>query len=117
LLKSAGLSHTQYNVLRILRGASPETLSCGEIAQRLITRDPDITRLLDRLESRGLISRMRGTTDRRVVRSTVTPAGLDLLQQLDEPLHQAHLRQLAHMSEQDLQTLVRLLEEARSGAD
>jgi DNA-binding MarR family transcriptional regulator len=83
----------------------------------MITRDPDITRLLDRLGSRGLIARSRATSDRRVVRARIAQAGLELLQQLDEPIHQAHQKQLAHMSDQDLQTLIRLLEEARSGAD
>src|SRR3954463_10320094 len=77
VLKTAGLTATQYNVLRILRGvgavqpvkeAGETALSCGEIAQRMITRDPDVTRLLDRLEQRGLITRCRGQKDRRVVR-------------------------------------------------
>ena len=76
---------TQYNVLRILRGA-PEGLPCGEIANRMITRDPDITRLLDRLEKRGLISRSRETKDRRTVMARITPDGLKLLARLDEPV-------------------------------
>src|SRR5215475_5473336 len=74
LLKTEELSATQYNVLRILRGA-PEGLPCGEIGNRMITRDPDITRLLDRLEKRGLISRSRETLDRRMVIAKITPAG------------------------------------------
>src|SRR5437879_13201337 len=75
VLKTADLSATQYNVLRILRGA-PEGLACGEIASRMITRDPDVTRLLDRLAKRGLISRRRETKDRRTVLARITPAGL-----------------------------------------
>ncbi|MFZ0701696.1 MAG: MarR family transcriptional regulator, partial [Candidatus Acidiferrales bacterium] len=75
VLKPDGLSPTQYNVLRILRG-SPEGLPCGEIAGRMITRDPDITRLLDRLEKRGLILRTRQNQDRRTVLTRITPAGL-----------------------------------------
>src|SRR6202049_3943019 len=78
VLKTEDLSATQYNVLRILRGA-PEGLLCGEIASRMITRDPDVTRLLDRLEKRGLISRCRETKDRRTVMARITQAGLKLL--------------------------------------
>src|SRR5579863_4480288 len=88
-LKSEDLSPTQYNVLRILRGA-PAGLPCGEIADRMITRDPDITRLLDRLEKRELISRCRETKDRRMVMTRITPQGLKLLGRLDEPIQQAH---------------------------
>src|ERR1700747_370004 len=75
LRKSADLSPTQYNVLRILRGA-PDGLACGEIGSRMITRDPDITRLLDRLEKRALISRCRESKDRRMVLTRITPQGL-----------------------------------------
>src|SRR5271167_3966247 len=75
VLKTEDLSATQYNVLRILRGA-PGGLACGEIAGRMITRDPDVTRLLDRLEKRGLISRWRETRDRRTVMARITPQGL-----------------------------------------
>src|ERR1700752_2153169 len=84
VLKTADLSPTQYNVLRILRG-SPEGLPCGEIASRMITRDPDITRLLDRLEKRGLISRCRETKDRRMVMARITADGIKLLAPLEEP--------------------------------
>src|SRR6202042_3480209 len=85
VLKTEDLSATQYNVLRILRGA-PEGLPCGEVANRMITKDPDITRLLDRLEKRGLISRSREAKDRRTVTARITPAGLKLLGGLDEPV-------------------------------
>jgi DNA-binding MarR family transcriptional regulator len=116
VLKSAGISHTQYNVLRILRGAAGagEHLSCREIATRMITRDPDMTRLLDRLESRGLISRSRSTIDRRVVYTRITEAGLLVLKQLDEPVRAMHRRQLGHMGEARLHELIRLLEAARA---
>src|SRR4029077_4271298 len=93
ILKTEDLSATQYNVLRILRGA-PEGLSCGEIASRMITRHPDVTRLLDRLEKRGLISRCRETKDRRTVMVRITPDGLKLLTRLDQPVQAAHRKQL-----------------------
>jgi DNA-binding MarR family transcriptional regulator len=91
-LKSQDLPHPQYNVLRILRGARPEALTCGEIAERMIVRDPDITRLLDRLERKGFITRTRDTEDRRVVRTAISPAGLAELERLDAviPVHPLH---------------------------
>jgi DNA-binding MarR family transcriptional regulator len=108
LLKPEDLSATQYNVLRILRGA-PEGLACAEIARRMITRDPDVTRLLDRLERRGLISRWRETKDRRTVMARITPEGLTLLARLDEPVQAAHRKQLGHLGRKRLQTLAKLL--------
>jgi DNA-binding MarR family transcriptional regulator len=81
-LKSQDLPHPQYNVLRILRGAQPGALTCSEIAERMIVRDPDITRLLDRLEKRGFVTRTRDSDDRRVIRTAITPAGLSELQRL-----------------------------------
>jgi len=113
ILKPEDLSSTQYNVLRILRGA-PEGLPCGEIAKRMITRDPDITRLLDRLEKRGLISRSREVRDRRTVMARVTGAGLKLLARLDEPIQEAHRKQLGHLGRERLRLLTDLLQEARS---
>jgi DNA-binding MarR family transcriptional regulator len=113
VLKPEDLSGTQYNVLRILRGA-PEGLACGEIANRMITRDPDVTRLLDRLEKRGLISRCRETKDRRTVMTRITPAGLKLLANLDEPVQSAHRRQLGHLGPKRLRALAELLHIARS---
>src|SRR6266496_3289060 len=100
VLKADDLSANQYNVLRILRG-SPEGLPCGEIASRMITRDPDITRLLDRLEKRKLISRCRETKDRRMVMARITPDGLKLLGRLDEPVHEAHRQQLGHLRSEE----------------
>jgi DNA-binding MarR family transcriptional regulator len=111
--KAEGISPTQYNVLRILRGA-PEGLPCGEIASRMITRDPDITRLLDRLERRGLISRSREVRDRRTVVARITSNGLKLLARLDEPVQDVHRKQLGHLGRQRLRALTSLLQASRS---
>jgi DNA-binding MarR family transcriptional regulator len=116
LLKSVELSFAQYNVLRILRGAEPEGLTCGAIAERMVNRDPDITRLLDRLEGRRLVGRSRDKDDRRVVVARITATGLKLLGQLDEPIDLLHREQLAHMSRKQLETLAELLELARHPA-
>jgi DNA-binding MarR family transcriptional regulator len=113
VLKPSGLSATQYNVLRILRGAGAEGLACSKVGCRMISRDPDITRLLDRLESRGLISRARGEKDRRVVKTFITEEGLRILAELDGPVQELHRRQLHHMSREKLRQLMRLLEVAR----
>jgi DNA-binding MarR family transcriptional regulator len=113
VLKHEDLSATQYNVLRVLRGA-PEGLACGEIASRMITRDPDITRLLDRMEKRGLISRCRETEDRRTVMVRITLDGLKLLARLDEPVEEAHRKQLGHMGRERLRALTALLQAARA---
>jgi DNA-binding MarR family transcriptional regulator len=113
LLKTEELSSTQYNVLRILRG-SPQGLPCGEIGNRMITRDPDITRLLDRLEKRALISRCRETKDRRMVLVRITPEGLTALSRLDEPVQEAHRKQLGHLGRERLRALTELLGAARS---
>ena len=115
VLKAEDLSPTQYNVLRILRGTR-EGLACGEIANRMITRDPDITRLLDRLEKRDLITRWRDAQDRRVVMARITSQGLKLLARLDEPVQEMHRRLLGHLGRQRLQQLAELLEEARRKA-
>lgn len=116
VLKAAGLTGTQYNVLRILRGAGSAGLSCGEVAGRMITRDPDLTRLLDRLEARGLVTRARDGEDRRVVTTRITQRGLDLLAQLDEPVQAQNRKTVGHLGEQKLRALAQLLDEARSGA-
>jgi DNA-binding MarR family transcriptional regulator len=91
LLKIRDLSPAQYNVLRILRGAGNKGLPCGEIGARMVTRDPDVTRILDRLERRKLVSRERGAGDRRVVSTCITPAGMSLLKTLDAPLMKIRL--------------------------
>jgi DNA-binding MarR family transcriptional regulator len=113
VFRPVDLTGTQYNVLRILRGAGQAGLGCQEIGRRLITRDPDLTRLLDRLEKRGLVARQRQSDDRRVVRTTITQSGLDILAGLDEPIRQMHKRLLGHISPERLATLNELLEEAR----
>lgn len=116
VLKSGDVSPTQYNVLRILRGA-PQGLTCSEIGRRMITRDPDITRLLDRLERRGLISRCRETKDRRQVQTRITPEGLRLLAELDQPVAEIHRQQLGHLGREGLHSLQALLEKAREHAE
>ncbi len=115
VLKAEELSPTQYNVLRILRGA-PEGLACGEIGDRMITRDPDITRLLDRLEKRKLITRWRDATDRRVVLARITGEGLKTLARLDQPIVEMHRGLLGHLGRRRLGELCRLLGIARQNA-
>jgi DNA-binding MarR family transcriptional regulator len=112
VMKSEDLSSAQYNVLRILRGA-PEGLPCGEIGSRMIARDPDITRLLDRLEKRTLISRCRESKDRRMVLTRITPEGLELLARLDVPVREQHRAQLGHLGRERLRALADLLRESR----
>jgi DNA-binding MarR family transcriptional regulator len=112
VLRAADISPTQYNVLRILRGA-PEGATCSEIGSRMISRDPDITRLLDRLEKRGLVSRCRQTRDRRRVLTRITDAGLKLLAQLDAPVLDTHCLLLGHLGPEKLHSLLELLGEAR----
>lgn len=111
LTRTAELTGTQYNVLRILRGAEPGGLACRGIGDRMITHDPDITRLLDRMEKRGLITRERQKDDRRVVKTRITPHGLALLKPLDRPMRDLHKRQFRHMAGARLKTLFDLLEE------
>lgn len=113
VLKQADLSATQYNVLRILRGAG-EGLSCGEIGKRMITHDPDITRLLDRLEKRRMVARSRDNKDRRLVLTRITPEGMKLLGGLDEPVQAAHRSLLGHLSREKQRQLTELLEVARA---
>src|SRR5271163_4028182 len=112
VMKTEDVSSTQYNVLRILRGA-PEGLPCGEISNRMVTRDSDITRLLDRLEKRSLVSRSRETKDRRTVWARITPQGLKLLARLDEPVLTTHFELLGHLGAKRLNLLTDLLRLAR----
>ena len=114
ILRAENLSLSQYNVLRILRGSGERGLACGEISERMIRRDPDLTRLLDRMEARGLVTRARGASDRRVVLATITKAGLDLLDSLDAEVEATVQKTLAHMPEERLIALCELLEEARA---
>jgi DNA-binding MarR family transcriptional regulator len=103
----------QYNALRLLRGEHPSTMPTLVLASRLVSRAPDITRLLDKLERRGLVVRDRPADNRRVVRIGITESGLALLADLDEPVSECHIRQLGHLSPEQLNTLSRLLQEAR----
>jgi len=113
ILKLAGLSPTQYNVLRILRGAGEGGLCCREVAERMITRDPDITRLVDRLERRGLLARSRESHDRRVITLRITEVGRKILKDLDGPMEEHNRNRLSHMEKGDLRKLLQLLEAAR----
>ena len=114
VLKSADLTPTQYNALRILRGAGEEGLTCGEIGGRMVTRESDVTRLLDRLEKRGLITRERPETNRRVVITRITDVGLGLLAELDGPVQEANRAAAGHLGRTRLKALNELLEELRS---
>jgi DNA-binding MarR family transcriptional regulator len=111
VIKSAGLTSTQYNVLRILRGAEPDGLPCRAIGDRMISHDPDMTRMLDRMERRGWITRNRETQDRRVVKTRITDDGLKLLKKLDQPVRETHKKQFQHMNFARLKALGELLEE------
>ena len=112
-LKAHSLSTSQYNVLRILRGAGPEGLCRNEVGTRLVTQVPDVTRLLDRMEDAGLISRQRGTEDRRYVTTRITRKGLDLVDALDKPMTELLQAQLGHVSKKALRSLVDALAEVR----
>jgi DNA-binding MarR family transcriptional regulator len=112
LLKAHGLTGAQYNVLRILRGAEPEGLACSNISDRMISHDPDMTRLLDRMEKRALITRQRQKDDRRVVKTRITPPGLDLLKGLDQPIRELHKRQFRHIAPAQLKVFADLLDQA-----
>ena len=113
VLKPSGLTQSQYNVLRILRGAGSGGLLCREISDRMITRDPDMTRLLDRLEVRSLVTRSRDRQDRRSITVRITQAGKELLAGLDEPVSDLHKQQLSHLGGERLRALIKLLEGAR----
>jgi DNA-binding MarR family transcriptional regulator len=112
-LKAHGITLTQYNVLRILRGAGPDGLCRYEIGERLITPVPDVSRLLDRMTAAGLLTRERALADRRLVVACITPRGLELLEALDGPSQEIIDAQMQHMSDEQLVTLRDLLELAR----
>ncbi len=116
LLTPYGVSPTQYNALRILRGAGDAGRSCGEMAERMINHDPDITRLVDRLERRGLVKRSREGRDRRVIITRIAPAGAELLSRLDRPVAEFNREMLQHLGAGPLRTLIKLLELAREKA-
>jgi DNA-binding MarR family transcriptional regulator len=107
------LTAQQYNALRLLRAAYPEPIATLTISDRLVSRAPDITRLIDKLEERGLVRRERPANDRRTVLIGITDAGLDLLVEIAKPLRECHLRQLGHLSVADLRKLTTLLRAAR----
>jgi MarR family transcriptional regulator, organic hydroperoxide resistance regulator len=111
LLKANGLTGAQYNVLRILRGAEPEGLACSTIGERMISHDPDMTRLLDRMEKRSLITRQRQSDDRRIVKTRITSSGLQILKRLEQPIRELHKHQFQHMPGARVRTLARLLRE------
>lgn len=113
-LKKYGLTGTQYNALRILRGAGPEGLPCREIGDRMITHDPDITRLLNRLETRGLVERSRDKKDRRVIYGKITPSGFKLLREMDGPIEKQGREMLRNVGQEKLKELIDLLELVRA---
>lgn len=115
VLKPFGVTVTQYNVLRILRGAGPDGLCRHEIGDRMVTPVPDVTRLLDRLEDMGLVTRARGVEDRRQMTTRITKDGLKLLERADGPMVDGHERLLGHLGASKLRALVDLLAEARQG--
>jgi DNA-binding MarR family transcriptional regulator len=115
-MRQYGLSGPKYNVLRILRGIGGEGAPCSVIRERMVTRVPDITRLIDRLERDGLVTRHRVERDRRVVLVRPSKKALELLIKMDDPLLELHREQLGHMSRKDLASLSQLLERARQTA-
>ena len=112
-LKPHRITSTQYNVLRILRGAEPDGLCRNEISARLVRQAPDVTRLLDRLEDSKLIARERGGDDRRFVLTRITRAGVGLLDDVEERIDQIHHAQLGHLNEAQLRKLISLLADVR----
>jgi len=116
VLRLADLTFPLYNVLRILRGARPDGLSCGAISERMLSRDSDLTRLLDRLEDRGLVNRIRDSKDRRIVTAQISAEGLKLLRKLDGPVERVHRDQLKHMTPAQLEQLRALADLARGAA-
>ena len=115
-LKPAGLTTAQYNALRILRGAEPDGLCRNEVRDRMLTRMPDMTRLLDRLEAMGLVSRVRSDEDRRLVSTHITAKGRRLLDKLEQPVEDEHRARLGHLSRAQLKTLIELLAAVRESA-
>ena len=111
LLKDRKLSSAHYNILRILRGAGKKGLPCNAISERLLVKSPDITRLLDRLEKKDLITRERSRTDRRVVNALINTKGLDVLAFLDDPMKNLHKKQLGHLEQKKLKKLSGLLDD------
>jgi DNA-binding MarR family transcriptional regulator len=117
LFAAHDLTPQQYNALRLLRSQHPQKIRTLDLAARLVSRAPDITRLLDKLEQRDLIARDRPADNRRVVWIGITPAGIALLQELQKPIRECHVRQLGHLSAGELRQLIRLLCTAREPHD
>lgn len=115
-LRPYGITATQYNVLRILRGAGERGLCRAEVMERMITMVPDATRLLDRMEAAGLIERQRSSEDRRFVTTRITGQGVALLDELEEPVRELHRRHLGGLEESALRELIDLLTRVREGA-
>ena len=113
LLKQHQLSPPLYNILRILRGIGRDGLPCSQIAERMVTREPDITRLVDRLESAGWVKRDRSTKDRRVVTVTLTTSGKKVVNKIDKPMEELHREILGHLTKKEMVELNRLLVKAR----
>ena len=113
LFRRHGITSAQYNVLRILRGAGDRGLHCGAIAERMITAEPDITRLLMRMERLGLLVRQRNGSDRRMVTAIVTDRGLQVLDELEAPLRELQEQQFARLSEREIEALIHGLEKVR----
>jgi len=113
-LKPTGLSPSQFNILRILRGARPEAIPAGRIAERMVTHDPDLTRLLDRLEANGLVEKARDAKDRRVVNVRITKAGVERIDGASKAVTQAVKAALAPVGPRRLEKLADLLELARA---
>ena len=115
LKSAADLSTSQYNVLRILRGSHPKALTCSAIGERTIAREPDVTRLVDRLDARGLVKRTRREEDRRVVEVRITAKGLELLRELDPHSQKMPRALIGHVSPPKLRQLAKLLAEVLDG--
>jgi DNA-binding MarR family transcriptional regulator len=115
--RARGVTSTQYNVLRILRGAGAQALTCSSIGDRMITAEPDITRLLGRLKALKLIRQRRDKHDRRVVRTQIAEAGLELLRKMDAEIQAGPKEMLAHLSGAETREMIRLLEKARHSGD
>ena len=113
VLKPSGVTGPQYNVLRILRGAEPDGLCRNDVRDRMVSRMPDMTRMLDRMEAAGLVSRCRDEEDRRMVTTRITPKGLELLGEVDSLVAAEHKRRLGHMTEDQLRKLIELVGLAR----
>ena len=114
-LKPFDITPTQYNVLRILRGAGADGLCRNEVSERLVRRVPDVTRLLDRMEETGLLVRARDDADRRYVTARISSQGLAVLERLDQEIHRIHRRQLGHVDPKQLRRLIGLLTAVRGG--